>query len=526
VLQDNWLPTLKGVKLRGGYTRHCELPETTPVISAFEYVSSVNERMFAANATKLYDVTGATPVLVKGAQTSGNYSATQYSNMGGDFMIAVNDGGDLPLRTKDGLTWIVCTPPGTPGTPLTDGAPAITYPTLPPGVSAQGMGLVYVWKYRNRLFFIQQSSMSAWYLDINAVGGVLTEIPMAGAATRGGKLLFGATWSIDAGDGIDDKCVFVTDLGDVLIFTGSNPGDIANWRQEGRYSIGAPLGMNAHMVLGGDLMIMTVDGIVPLSIAITKDSGNLDLAMITKPIRRLWRDEVALKGAWPWTMKKWDEFGGIFVATPGGTTPETRHCLGINNATGAWCRMTLDATCFLRMRADAFFGTQGGIIMQAERGGTDDGLPYVATLVGGWETFQASSGQVVWHQARAVFVAGFKEPFRPQLSATTDFIVTIPPPLPTPIDTTVPMDVWDEAVWGPPGSENILPVPPLDMDAYGQWDQPGPMTRPIRNTMWVSIGKSGFAHAPIVQIQIAQHAKPDVELIAIHTTQERGGVNV
>ena len=30
-------------------------------------------------------------------------------------------------------------------------------------------------------------------------------IPLSGAATKGGKLLFCATWSIDAGDGIDDK---------------------------------------------------------------------------------------------------------------------------------------------------------------------------------------------------------------------------------------------------------------------------------------------------------------------------------
>ena len=51
-------------------------------------------------------------------------------------------------------------------------------------------------------------------------------IPLSGAATKGGKLLFGATWSIDAGDGIDDKCVFVTDQGELLIFTGSDPSTV------------------------------------------------------------------------------------------------------------------------------------------------------------------------------------------------------------------------------------------------------------------------------------------------------------
>ena len=155
--------------------------------------------------------------------------------------------------------------------------------------------------------------MNAWYLPLNAFQGQLSMIPLAGAATKGGKLLFGATWSLDAGDGIDEKCCFVTDLGEILIFTGTNPSDAANWRQEGRYSIGAPMGMNAHLQVGGDLLIATVDGIVPISAAITKDSAQLDLAAITVTIKPMWRDEVNAKRAWSWTMEKWDEYGGINV---------------------------------------------------------------------------------------------------------------------------------------------------------------------------------------------------------------------
>jgi hypothetical protein len=44
--------------------------------------------------------------------------------------------------------------------------------------------------------------------------------------------------------------------------------------------------------------------------------------------------------------------------------------------------------------------------------------------------------------------------------------------------------------------------------------------------MWVSIGKTGFAHAPICQVTVAQTAPPDVELLAIAAVFERAGVNV
>src|SRR4249919_1793037 len=581
LVQDNWAPTTRGVKLRGGYVRWCDLhstpapawqqlhiyligdvvrdavdgsiwivlithttgavltfaelrataypplyaptyppgpplgdPSRLPIISSFEYVSGNTQRMYAAQATKLFDVTSSTPVLIVSGQSSGNWSAAQFSNaavsaLGTNWLIAVNESGnDYPLRFN-GTSWV--TLDGTAGAPApTDGGSKITGPAGTP--VEFGKGLSYVWKYRGRLYFIGAGSMDAWYLPIDSVGGVLAKIPLAGAATLGGKLIAGASWSLDAGDGIDDKNVFLTSEGEVLIFTGSNPADAANWRQEGRYRTSPPMGMNAHIQVGGDLLLLTVDGIIPLSQAITKEVGQLELAMLTRTIKPMWRDSVTEKRANPWTAKKWDEYGGIFVALPGGK-PGERFCLVANNVTGAWGRFTdYDATCWIRLRADMFFGTQDGIVMQAERTGLDDGRAYVCTLVGGWEIFGAPSAQFVWHQARATFKSSAGEPFVPQLAATVDNLIVIPQP-PAPGPDPGLRDVWDQALWGPAGA--VIPPSPADIAQYGQWDQPALLVIPARNTMWISIGETGFAHAPIVQVTVAQQAKPDVELIAI-----------
>jgi hypothetical protein len=48
----------------------------------------------------------------------------------------------------------------------------------------------------------------------------------------------------------------------------------------------------------------------------------------------------------------------------------------------------------------------------------------------------------------------------------------------------------------------------------------------VRNTGWVSVGETGFSHAPICQVTVAQEATPLVELISIGATFERLGVNV
>ena len=90
---------------------------------------------------------------------------------------------------------------------------------------------------------------------------------------------------MNAGDGLGEKCVFVTTEGELLVFTGTDPTSVTNWRQEGRYDISRPLGKNAHQQLAGDVLILTVDGVVPLSAAIQKDVSALSLAAITLPHR-------------------------------------------------------------------------------------------------------------------------------------------------------------------------------------------------------------------------------------------------
>jgi hypothetical protein len=468
-----------------------------PIISAFEYSSGNTQAMFAGNATKLFDVTFSTPTLVKSGQASGNYCASQMANANGDYMLVLNDAGDFPLR-YDGTTWVTLNSGEIHTDPL----------LVPPPSCINGRNLTYVCKYRRRWFFIEGGTMNAWYLPIDAIQGKLELLPLSGAATRGGKLLFCATWSIDAGDGIDDKLVFCTNHGELLIFTGSNPADVNNWRQEGRYQVPEPMGMNAHIALGGDLLIATVEGIVPVSAAITKTSGDLDLAMITRNIKASWRQEAITKNAMPWTLERWDEYGGMFVAMPGGK-PGKQYCLVVNTGTGAWARFTgWDCTCYLRMRGDCFFGTQLGLIQQMDRGGTDDGVAYTATMVGGWEMFQSPSQTVVWRQARANFTSKVNANFNPQLSACTDYVVSLPQAPPPVADPGV-LDVWDQGDWD-----------------QALWDQDVPVFSVVRNTGWVSVGLTGYSHAPVVQVTMHQKAKPDVELISISATYERCGVNV
>jgi hypothetical protein len=160
------------------------------------------------------------------------------------------------------------------------------------------------------------------------------------------------------------------------------------------------------------------------------------------------------------------------------------------------------------MADSMFFGTQTGKIMQADRTGLDNGQPYTCVIVGGWEVFQSPSQTITWKQARASFSAPAGEPFQPQLGGTTDYVVTLPTPPSAAPDPGI-LDLWDQGLWD-----------------TAKWDTGTPNQPTIRSTGWVSIGVTGFSHAPVIQVAIAQQAKPDVELISIAGTFERLGITV
>lgn len=601
---ENWFVTENTIRLRGGSQTWASLPETTPVRSLFNYVTGFARKLFATNDTKLYEVTTATPAQVTGITlTNGHFSTAQFSNLGNNWLIAVNDTGDDPLR-YNGTTWVQLnatsvaawvnstayaagalakdpqlgtvwkvnagqahTSPAGPTTfaqdrnnnpgRWTSGAAADNagYITGPVGSAiANGRGLTQVWKYRRRLFFIQAGTMDAWYLDIDSVSGSLLPIPLSGAFTLGGQLLFGCAWTVSAGDGIDDKCIFVTTEGEIAIFTGTDPSSINNWKQQGRYRISKPLGKNSWLNIGGDVLIITVDGIVPISQALVKDVAALEFSALTHVIHPIWEQEVKDKNDRPWSMCKWEEFGGLFVALPGGTigSPGVNlgggwTCLVANTVTGAWSRFTgWDAMQFCTLSGNMYFGTQDGRVVQADVTGHDHSAvrplgadvegsatcpwrAYTNVYVGGWEVFGSPPFLFTFRQARVAFQTRANELFLPYVTACTDYVVSIPPQPPAgPFYT--PSETWDEGLWGLGNAGTIPPDPPPttppNEPGRARWDQPGMTDFPTRSTMWISIGETGKSHAPIVQVTVFQENKPDVEMLGISMLAEQAGVAV
>jgi hypothetical protein len=118
---------------------------------------------------------------------------------------------------------------------------------------------------------ILKDSTKAAYLPTSSIAGAAQVFDLGPLMTSA------ATWSRWApgrwtqGWGPDDFAVFITSRGQVIVYAGTDPASADTWVLKGVYNIGAPIGRRCFSKVGGDLAVITVDGVVSLAQAISMD---------------------------------------------------------------------------------------------------------------------------------------------------------------------------------------------------------------------------------------------------------------
>lgn len=488
---ENMFVTQSGVRVRGGRYKVAMLG--APVTSVFSYESATLSQMFATTDTDIYNISALDPAAVPASdvtgQTSGRYSTAQLGTVGGEYLYAVN--GTEKAQLYDGTTWTAVDGVSTP---------AIT------GVTTSNLN--YVWTFKSRYWFVEKNSKVAWYLPVDSIGGAAADFSLKGIFQDGGYLMFGATWSQDSGDGMDDRIVFVSSLGEVAVYEGSNPADAATWGLVGLYKMSPPLGPNAHVRAGGDVIIATEEGLIPISAVVQKDPAALALAAVSAPIENTWQKySRSYIGTQPWEIVKWPRENMLMVSLPS----DGNTGLVANVNTGAWSVYTgWDIQCLTIHSKTCYFGSADGFIYQAERGGDDDGTPFVAKLSGYPTGFGSTATHKTVNSARATFLSALE--FNPQVSFSTNYNVDFPAAPTAAAQPTTTAALWDVGKWD---------VSLWDDSQTGEYS-----VRPIYTTNWVSQGKVGFVVSPQIQITSSGERRPDAELVSIEVLYSEGGAVV
>jgi hypothetical protein len=382
------------------------------------------------------------------------------------------------------------------------GAPIVAAPGMDFGPGITSADISFVWVYKSRLYMVQRDSMTAWYLDVDSVGGAATAFPMGGVFPNGGALMFGQPWSLESGGGggLSEQNIFVTTEGEVAIYQGDNPGEASTWQKVGVYRIGAPLGKRAYICGGGDLAIATTVGLVPLSKAISLDVTALNTATVSYKIADAWTEAVNLRGTQNWQAMVWPEEKMAMIAPPNMVGSNNPAVFVSNTETGAWARFTnWEALCFAVYAGRMFFGSSDGCVYQAMAGGFDDEAPYTGVIIPLFDDMGASFATKVAKMVRARTRANAQIVDRCDILA--DFDLSLPAaPDATPIGSS---NQWGSAIWG-----------------AATWDASVPN---IINQAWNSAAAIGYSLAPCYQVTSGAAAPIDVELIdfqTLHTTAE------
>jgi hypothetical protein len=157
--------------------------------------------------------------------------------------------------------------------PTADASVVGTYTTI--GITGVNSNtFINVNLFKNRLYFTQKDTLACWYLDPDAIGGLASPLYFGGIARNGGYLQAMGTWTLDAGQGADDYAVFVTSMGEVIVYNGTDPDDATTWALKGVWQLGQTFSRRCFFKWSGDLLLLTQDGLVPLASAL--QSSRLD----------------------------------------------------------------------------------------------------------------------------------------------------------------------------------------------------------------------------------------------------------
>lgn len=349
IILENFFPEATSIRPRKGFTE-----QTTGVTGGVEtlmpFVSGTTAKLLAAGNDAIYDVTtaGALGAAVQSSLGSTKFNYTNFATAAGQFLFMVN--GVDPARHFNGTTW--------------------TQPTI---TNVSSSDLSAVTTHKSRLFFIEKNATTVWYLPVDSIAGAATAFEVGSQLRKGGRLVAISSWSVDSGDGMDDLFVIWSSEGEVLVYAGTNPS--TDYALVGRYTTGEPIGDRCLFPIGGDLAMLSRDGVLALSAVMRFDRLTTKekalSARIVDEYRRVVKSHADDFG---WQMVTLPKASMALINVPSDGNAGAAVQFAYNVSTKAWSRFTgMNAQCWEFFGGEIYFGTPAGGVYKAESGGTDNG---------------------------------------------------------------------------------------------------------------------------------------------------------
>jgi hypothetical protein len=420
---------------------------TNPVNTLMNYTETGPYKLFAAAGDKIFETSVNPAVRVFTGINSDKLQSVNMTNTAGHFLVACN--GVDPVMIYDGTRWffvattttastissIARTSPSATATVTTatahglvtgnrvtitgaseatfngtfvitvTGGSTFTYTSTGTSTITSVTGayttigitgvnsntFINVNLFKNRLYFTQKDTLACWYLDVDAIGGPASPLYFGGIARNAGYLQAMGTWTLDAGQGADDYAVFVTSMGEVIVYNGTDPDNADTWQLKGVWQLGQTFARRCFYKFAGDLLLLTQDGLVPLASALQSSRLDPRVNLTDKIYFAVSEAATLYYDLFGWQINYFASANMLILSIPTSTGMEQYV---MHTITKSWGRFTgIQAYCWeVSGNADMHFGGDG-IVGLFYNGYSDNGNNITATAQQAYSYFE-SAGQL------------------------------------------------------------------------------------------------------------------------------------
>lgn len=420
----NLIASEYGLRTRLGYREWCtnltgNVDNGVRTIMPFSGQTSGDDRLFATTDDGIWDVSSssASPTEVVSwpstVNDAGRCIATTFATPAGRFLIVCDEENGLYTYTASTTTWLqvqagvtqawagsttyeignqvvlggniyICDtngvsaatggPTGT-GTNIVDGTTRWDYvgaasstvigaslADQQAGITCDPADFVFCTVFKNRLWFVERATTRAWYLPVGQLYGTATSIDLGARMRAGGPLVGLYNWSYDGGSGMDTLLVAISTTGDVVIYAGTDPSSATTFGLKGTWSVGGvPAGRRVATDYGGELLILSSLGVVPLSRlvsgAVTADAS----LYATQKVANLFSRYMQARKARGWAIHLHPTDNALMVLVPPESAGGDPMPLVMAMATKGWSQYRdLPIECGETWNGEFYFGTSDG----------------------------------------------------------------------------------------------------------------------------------------------------------------------
>jgi len=415
----------------------------TPINSLMNYTRNNGYSLFAAAGTDIWDSKLNPATKVFSGITNDKFQSVNMTNAAGHFLVACN--GSDPTMIYDGSVWFYVATTSTAATILsmdrTSPSNVVTVTTstahglitgnkvtITSSTEATFLGghvitatgpttftfvssatttvtgatgaytvigitgvnsnrFINVNLFKNRLYFTEKDSLTCWFLDVDSIGGEASPLYFGGIARNSGYLQAMGTWTLDAGQGADDYAVWITSMGETIVYNGTDPTDPLNWALKGVWQLGQTFNRRCFFKWAGDLLLLTQDGLVPLASALQSSRLDPRINLTDKIYYPISQAATLYFANFGWQVNYFASENMLILNIPitNGMEQYVMHTI-----TKSWARFTgIQAYCWeVSGDADMHFGSDG-VVATFYSATSDDGNNITAAAQQAYSYFDA-----------------------------------------------------------------------------------------------------------------------------------------